>query len=94
MAENHFIPVAPHNPNGPVCLAAHLHLSAAMSNFVILEEGNTNPDLNRQLFGSWRDSRAYFQVPESPGLGLRFSDAFLKEHAIDIPKAQRGEIPS
>ncbi|MEW5977406.1 MAG: enolase C-terminal domain-like protein [Acidobacteriota bacterium] len=26
VAENHFIPFAPHNANGPVCLAAHLHL--------------------------------------------------------------------
>jgi len=47
MAENHFIPVAPHNPNGPVCLAAHLHLSAAMSNFLILEEGTSDPALCR-----------------------------------------------
>jgi len=94
LAENHFIPVAPHNPNGPVCLAAHLHLSAALSNFLILEEGNTNPDLNRQLFGSWQDSRAYFLPSESPGLGLRFSDAFLKEHAIDVRKAQQGDIAS
>ncbi len=94
LAENHFIPVAPHNPNGPVCLAAHLHLSAALSNFFILEEGNTNPDLNRQLFGSWQDSRAYFLPPESPGLGLRFSDAFLRDHAIDVRKAQQGELSS
>lgn len=82
MAENHFIPVAPHNPNGPVCLAAHLHLSAAMSNFLILEEGNTDPILNRELFGSWHDSRAYFLPPESPGLGIRLADAFVREHSV------------
>jgi len=82
MAENHFIPVAPHNPNGPVCLAAHLHLSAAMSNFVILEEGNTDPMLNRELFGTWRDSRAYFHSPESPGLGIKLSPAFVREHRV------------
>jgi len=94
LAENHFIPVAPHNPNGPVCLAAHLHLSAALSNFLILEEGNTNPGLNRQLFGSWHDSRAYFLPSESPGLGPRFSDAFLRDHAIDVRKAQQGDVAS
>ena len=94
LAENHFIPVAPHNPNGPVCLAAHLHLSAALSNFLILEEGNTNPGLNRQLFGSWHDSRAYFLPSESPGLGLRFSAAFLRDHAIDVRKAQQGDVAS
>jgi galactonate dehydratase len=83
MAENHFIPVAPHNPNGPVCLAAHLHLSAGMSNFVILEEGSTDPVLNRELFGSWHDSRAYFLAPESPGLGIKLSDAFVRDHRVD-----------
>ena len=83
MAENHFIPVAPHNPNGPVCLAAHLHLSAAMSNFVILEEGSTDPVLNRELFGSWHDSRAYFLPPESAGLGIKLSDAFVREHRVE-----------
>ena len=90
MAENHFIPVAPHNPNGPVCLAAHLHLSAAMANFLILEEGNTNPVLNREIFGSWQDSRAYFLPPERPGHGLRFSENFVREHSIDISKAEQG----
>ncbi len=90
MAENHFIPIAPHNPNGPVCLAAHLHLSAAMSNFLILEEGNTDPALNRELFGSWQDSRAYFLPPERPGLGIKLSDAFAREHSVDISRAERG----
>jgi galactonate dehydratase len=94
LAENHFIPVAPHNPNGPVCLAAHLHLSAAMSNFLILEEGNTNAELNRQLFGSWQDSRSHFLAPESAGLGLHLSDAFVREHAVDLRKAQQGELES
>jgi len=87
MAESHFIPVAPHNPNGPVCLAAHLHLSASLSNFVILEEGTTDPVLNRELFGDWRDSRAYFLPPESPGLGIRLSDAFVREHRVDAERS-------
>ena len=87
MAEDHFIPVAPHNPNGPVCLAAHLHLSAALSNFVILEEGSTDPVLNRELFGNWRDSRAYFLPPEGPGLGIQLSDAFVREHRVDAERS-------
>ncbi|HYM11633.1 MAG TPA: mandelate racemase/muconate lactonizing enzyme family protein [Bryobacterales bacterium] len=94
MAENHFIPVAPHNPNGPVCLAAHLHLSAAMADFLILEEGETDPALNRELFGEWHDSRAYFLPPEGPGLGLQISDALLREHAVDLDKAAAGLAPS
>ena len=94
MAENHFIPVAPHNPNGPVCLAAHLHLSAAMANFLILEEGNTDPALCRELFGTWQDSRSEFAAPEGPGLGVRISDAYVREHRVDAEKAARGEADS
>ena len=89
IAETHFIPVAPHNPNGPVCLAAHLHLSAALPNFLIFEEGNTNPVLNRELFGAWQDSRAYFLAPERPGLGLKMTDAFVREHSYPIDTAER-----
>jgi len=89
MAEAHFMPVSPHNPNSPVCLAAHLHLSAAMTNFLILEEGMTDPAMCRDLFGTWTGSRAYFPVPEKPGLGIKLSDEFIREHSIPIDKAER-----
>jgi galactonate dehydratase len=82
MAESHFIPVAPHNPNGPVCLAAHLHTCTAMSNFTILEEGGTDPVVCRELFGSWQDSRSHFLVPETSGLGLKISDAYVRQHKV------------
>jgi galactonate dehydratase len=90
MAENHWIPVAPHNPNGPVCLAAHLHLATSLSNFMILEEGNTDPVLNKEIFpGGWQDSRAFFLPPETPGLGLKFSPDFVRDHALDPGTAER-----
>jgi len=91
MAETHFMTTAPHNPNSPVCLAAHLHLAASSASFLILEEGFTEPALCRELFGSWTDSRAYFPVPEKPGLGLTLPDAFVREHSIPLDKA---EMPS
>jgi galactonate dehydratase len=89
LAESHFITFAPHNPNGPVCLAAHLHVAASSPGFLILEEGMTQPDLCREVFGQWEDSRAYWQVPETPGLGARFSEAFVREHSIPLDKAER-----
>jgi galactonate dehydratase len=87
-ADSHFIPVAPHNANGPVCLAAHLHLAASLPNFLILEEGDTNPEVCTELFGSWRDSRAYFLPPEGPGLGLQISDAFVREHRVPVQQSR------
>jgi galactonate dehydratase len=88
MAESHFIPFAPHNSNGPVCLAAHLHLGASMANFLILEEGDTDPKICEEIFGSWRDSRAYFLPPERPGLGLSISDAFVREHRVSLEQSK------
>jgi galactonate dehydratase len=88
MADSHFIPVAPHNANGPICLAAHLHLGASLPNYLILEEGDTNPEVCTELFGSWHDSRAFFLPPEGPGLGLRISEAFVREHRVPIEQSK------
>ncbi len=88
MAESHFIPFAPHNSNGPICLAAHLHLAASSSSFLILEEGDTDPAVCGELFGSWHDSRAYFLPPERPGLGIQISDSFLREHRVSLEQSK------
>ncbi|MEZ4678932.1 MAG: enolase C-terminal domain-like protein [Caldilineaceae bacterium] len=37
MAEAHYIDLMPHNPLGPVCTAATVHLAAAVPNFAWLE---------------------------------------------------------
>ena len=36
-AEAHYIDLMPHNPLGPVCTAATIHLAAAVANFAWLE---------------------------------------------------------
>ena len=87
MADTHFMTVAPHNPNTPVCTAAHLHLRAAMSNFLILEEGAHNPKMYAELFGSWDDNAASWAVPERPGLGISISDAVIREYGIPFEKS-------
>ena len=81
MAETHYVNVAPHNPNGPVCTAATLHLCTSMANYLIIEQGSTNTALYNDIFtGGWKDSLAEMWVPEGPGLGVDFSPAFVKEH--------------
>jgi galactonate dehydratase len=86
-ADTRYMTVAPHNPNSPVCTAAHLHLCASMNNFLILEEGAHNPKMYKELFGTWEDSAAAWTVPEKPGLGITISDAVIKEYGIPIEKA-------
>ncbi len=86
-ADTRYLTVAPHNPNSPVCTAAHLHLCASMNNFLILEEGAHNPKMYKELFGTWDDSAAAWTVPEKPGLGITIPDAVIKEYGIPIEKA-------
>jgi len=92
MAENHFIPVAPHNPNGIVCLAAHLQACCTLANFVIFEQGDTNPVLCKEVFGQWEESWAHFPVPEGPGLGLKLSDDFVRRYSVDLKTAERASL--
>jgi galactonate dehydratase len=81
MAETHYVNVAPHNPNGPVCTAASLHLCTSIANFIIIEQGNKNTSAYKDIFtGGWKDSLTEMYVPETPGLGVDFSPAYLKEN--------------
>ena len=91
MAESHFIPVAPHNPNGIVCFAAHLHLATSASNFTIFEEGiGADAAACHEAFGAWQESPAYFWPLETSGIGLRgFTPAFVRDHAVDLATAER-----
>ena len=66
------------------------------TNFSILEQGRLNPNnptdvtLLRELFGEWRPDPAYFWAPERPGLGMSMSNAYVREHSVDIATAERG----
>jgi galactonate dehydratase len=83
MADAHYVTVAPHNPNGPVCTAASIHVAASIPNFAIMEEGNTNTAQYKALFrDGWNPTLAYWSVPESPGLGVDLPAEFLKEYSV------------
>jgi galactonate dehydratase len=83
MADAHYVTFAPHNPNGPVCTAASLHIAASSPNFLIMEEGNTRTELYNDIFtGGWKATLAEWAAPETPGLGIDFKPEFLKEYAV------------
>jgi galactonate dehydratase len=85
MADAHYVVIAPHNPNGPVCTAAAVHIAASIPNFVIMEEGNTNPkDYNEIFIGGWKPNLAEWPIPEAPGLGVDFSPQYVKDHSVRI----------
>jgi galactonate dehydratase len=81
LAEVYNIPVAPHNPNGPISTIASAHVMATIPNFY------------RQEFMfkdvPWRDSclsnpmpieNGYFVLSDRPGLGFEVDETVLREH--------------
>lgn len=83
MADPHYVTIAPHNPNGPVCTAASIHVAASIPNFLIMEEGNTRTQQYDALFkDGWKQNLAYWTIPESPGLGIDLPPEFLKEYEV------------
>ncbi|HQE93770.1 MAG TPA: mandelate racemase/muconate lactonizing enzyme family protein [Anaerolineae bacterium] len=91
-AEAHYIDLMPHNPLGPVCTAATVHLAAAVTNFAWLEvrvsptEAQEYPDENvfpvqHKLEGSW------FPVPNTPGLGIECNEEYLAHEAFKFWEA-------
>ena len=78
-AEAHYLDLMPHNPLGPICTAATIHLAAAVPNFAWLEV-RTSP--TEQL--GFDDSELFpvqprlegtrFPVTTTPGLGVEFDE--------------------
>ncbi|MCC6626129.1 MAG: mandelate racemase/muconate lactonizing enzyme family protein [Chloroflexi bacterium] len=74
--EAHYIDLMPHNPLGPICTAASVHLGIATNNFSMLEyrheiEAATPPD----LFPTYPlIDGTTFPKPTTPGLGVTFNE--------------------
>ncbi|EAR53158.1 hypothetical protein OG2516_11861 [Oceanicola granulosus HTCC2516] len=97
LAEAHYVDLMPHNPLGPVCTAASVHLGAAVPNFSWLE-CRASP-VEQLGFESTElcpkkvelDGAAYI-VPDAPGLGVEVDEDFLKRaefEFIDPPMLRR-----
>jgi galactonate dehydratase len=93
MADSYFIPVAPHNPNGPICTIASLHACLSIPNFLILEFFEQDEPVFQEIVigGLRRDQEAVYSI-EAPGLGIRITDDFLKKHKFDEKKTEEMEL--
>lgn len=99
MAEAHYIDLLPHNPLGPICTAATIHLAAACPNFSWLEEVNTPAQymgtnapefypLQPQMEGP------RYPVLDTPGLGVEFNEELAMKQKfipVDIPRLRRND---
>jgi len=84
MAEVYYGSVAPHNPLGPISLAACLQLDACTPNFLIQEHPSMAEgwDLGEgYLKKPFVIENGYIRIPEGPGLGIELNDDFIKENA-------------
>ena len=77
LAEAHFVPIAPHNPMGPLATAVNVHFAAATPNFKILEyrlpagaDYVKDPYLPKDGYLELRHDR--------PGWGVEIDEAYLE----------------
>ncbi len=87
LAEAHYIDLMPHNPLGPICTAATIHLAAAVPNFAWLEVRVSSTEsgqaydedifpVQHKLVGD------RFPVPDTPGLGVEFNEALAQAQSF------------
>jgi galactonate dehydratase len=77
--EAHYIDLMPHNPLGPICTAATVHLAAAVANFSWMEIRSSPTEelgfYDDELFPvKCRQDGPRMHIPEAPGLGVEFNE--------------------
>ena len=80
-AEVYGIQIAPHNPYGPVALAAAAHAAAAMPNFVLLEHCRLRPwfeDVQKVAVPIVRGYVDLDELGKRPGLGVELDMDMIK----------------
>jgi galactonate dehydratase len=76
MAEACYVALAPHNPLGPIALAAAVQLDACIPNFLIQEHVTLGEGYLQKPF---QLLDGYIEVPEGPGLSIALDEDALKE---------------
>ncbi len=83
LADTHYIPIAPHNPGGPICTLASMHLAAAIPNFLVLEQMEGERSLRDELSTQpVRFVDGHFELPTGPGLGTDLNLEVLNGRAF------------
>ena len=72
MAEAYYAVIAPHNPLGPISLAAGIQIAASIPNFLCQEQVSLGYGYLRRPFVI--DKTGYIDVPTGPGLGIELDD--------------------
>jgi galactonate dehydratase len=76
MAEAYYVPLAPHNPLGPISLAAGIQLAAAIPNFLCQEQVSLGEGYLKQPFVV---ENGYVRVPTRAGLGIELDEEAMAD---------------
>jgi galactonate dehydratase len=74
MAEAYYAAIAPHNPLGPISLAAGVQLAAAIPNFLCQEQVSLGEGYLKRPFVV---RGGYLDLPTGPGLGIELDEDAL-----------------
>lgn len=91
-AEAHYIDVMPHNPLGPICAAATIHMAAACANFAWMEVWASLKDqdkhIDNDLFPVHHELEgSRFALPTAPGLGVEFNEELALKQPLKLWEA-------
>lgn len=76
MAEAYYATIAPHNPLGPISLAAGVQLAASIPNFLCQEQVSLGEGYLKKPFVL---KKGYLELPTGPGLGIELDDNALAD---------------
>jgi len=86
MAETYYCRISPHNPLGPISLAANIQLGACTPNFLIAEHFGMKEEWDigeGYLEKPFIVEDGYVKVPDLPGLGICVNEAILEERKYE-----------
>jgi galactonate dehydratase len=76
MAEAYYCSIAPHNPLGPISLAAGVQLAASIPNFVCQEQVSLGEGYLKRPFTV---RGGYLELPVGPGLGIELDEQAMAD---------------
>jgi len=77
MAEAYYVPIAPHNPMGPISLASGLQLAASIPNFLVQEQVSLGEGYLKKPLKLEKDGTVL--IPTGPGLGIELDEELMKD---------------
>jgi galactonate dehydratase len=76
MAEAYYASIAPHNPLGPISLAAGIQLAACIPNFMCQEQVSLGDGYLKEPF---KVENGYVRLPTRPGLGVELDENLMQD---------------